>query len=197
MTALNLEYYKGIIKERMGEKRYIHSVNVAKAAKHLAEKYSADVEKAVVAGILHDVTKETPYDVQLKIIQENGIILDGVQQFSPKTWHAISGSVYVKTQLGITDAEILNAIRYHTSGRENMSLLEKVIFVADFIGEERDYKGVDVMRKKAENSLEEAMLYGVTFSITDLATRQCAIDQNTLALYNQLIINNNINNIKE
>ena len=71
-----------------------------------------------------------------------------------------------------------------------MSLLEKVIFVADFIGEERDYKGVDVMRKKAESSLDEAMLYGVTFSITDLAARQCAIDQNTLALYNQLIINN-------
>lgn len=190
MTALNLEYYKGIIKERMGEKRYIHSVNVAKVAKHLAEKYGADVEKAVIAGILHDVTKETPYDIQLKIMQENGIILDSVQQVSPKLWHAISGSVYVKTQLGITDAEILNAIHYHTSGRENMSLLEKVIFVADFIGEERDYKGVDVMRKKAESSLDEAMLYGVTFSITDLAARQCAIDQNTLALYNQLVINN-------
>ena len=191
MTALNLEYYKGIIKERMGDKRYIHSVNVARAAKYLEEKYGADVEKAVIAGILHDVTKETPYDIQLKIMQENGIILDSVQQVSPKLWHAISGSVYVKTQLGITDAEILNAIRYHTSGRENMSLLEKVIFVADFIGEERDYKGVDVMRKKAESSLDEAMLYGVTFSITDLAARQCAIDQNTLALYNQLIINNN------
>lgn len=191
MTALNLEYYKGIIKKRMGDKRYIHSVNVARSAKHLAEKYGADVEKAVIAGILHDVTKETPYDIQLKIMQENGIILDSVQQVSPKLWHAISGSVYVKTQLGITDAEILNAIRYHTSGRENMSLLEKVIFVADFIGEERDYKGVDVMRKKAESSLDEAMLYGVTFSITDLAARQCAIDQNTLALYNQLIINNN------
>lgn len=191
MTALNLEYYKGIIKKRMGDKRYIHSVNVARAAMHLAEKYGADVEKAVIAGILHDVTKETPYDIQLKIMQENGIILDSVQQVSPKLWHAISGSVYVKTQLGITDAEILNAIRYHTSGRENMSLLEKVIFVADFIGEERDYKGVDVMRKKAESSLDEAMLYGVTFSITDLAARQCAIDQNTLALYNQLIINNN------
>ena len=157
----------------------------------MAEKYGADVEKAVIAGILHDVTKETPYDIQLKIMQENGIILDSVQQVSPKLWHAISGSVYVKTQLGITDAEILNAIRYHTSGRENMSLLEKVIFVADFIGEERDYRGVDVMRKKAESSLDEAMLYGVTFSITDLAARQCAIDQNTLALYNQLIINNN------
>lgn len=191
MTALNLEYYKGIIKKRMGDKRYIHSVNVARSAKHLAEKYGANVEKAVIAGILHDVTKETPYDIQLKIMQENGIILDSVQQVSPKLWHAISGSVYVKTQLGITDAEILNAIRYHTSGRENMSLLEKVIFVADFIGEERDYKGVDVMRKKAESSLDEAMLYGVTFSITDLAARQCAIDQNTLALYNQLIINNN------
>lgn len=190
MSILTFDDYKKIIKERMGKNRYIHSINVAKAAEGLAKKYGADIEKARIAGILHDITKEMPYDQQLKIMQDNGIMLDNVQQFSPKTWHAISGSAYVKTKLNIDDHDILNAIRYHTSGRAGMSLLEKVIFVADFIGDERDYNGVDVMREKAQKSLEEAMLYGVTFSITDLAKRQFAIDTNTLDLFNELIINN-------
>lgn len=186
---MNFDDYKKIIKERMGKKRYIHSINVAKAALQLAKKYGADTEKAVTAGILHDITKETPNDEQLQIINSNGIILDNVQEFSPKTWHAISGSAYVKQNLKIDDEDILNAIRYHTSGRANMSLLEKIIFVADFIGDERDYDGVEIMRAKAKNSLEEAMLYGVSFTIKDLVQRQCAIDVNTLSLYNELIIN--------
>lgn len=175
----------------MGKKRYTHSINVAKAAQQLAIRYGGDIEKAMIAGILHDITKEMPFDQQLQIIESNGIILNNVQSFSPKTWHAISGSVVIEKEIGIADEDILNAVKYHTSGRANMSLLEKIIFVADFIGEERDYKGVDVMRSKAKKSLEEAMLYGVTFTIRDLAERQCAIDMNTLALYNELIINKN------
>ena len=185
---MNFEDYKKLIKEKMSKKRFIHSVNVAKAAEQLAVKYGGDVEKAKIAGILHDITKESPYDEQLKIMEINGIILDDVQQFSPKTWHAISGSVYVRRVLRIEDEDIINAIRYHTSGRAGMSLLEKIIFTADFIGEERDYKGVDVMRDKAKGSLEEAMLYGVSFSITDLTERQCAIDRNTFGLYNELVM---------
>ena len=175
----------------MGKKRYTHSINVAKAAQQLAIRYGGNIEKAMIAGILHDITQEMPFDQQLQIIESNGIILNNVQSFSPKTWHAISGSVVIEKEIGIADEDILNAVKYHTSGRANMSLLEKIIFVADFIGEERDYKGVDVMRSKAKKSLEEAMLYGVTFTIRDLAERQCAIDMNTLALYNELIINKN------
>lgn len=188
MICLNFEDYKQVIKGRMSKKRYVHSVNVAKAARQLAVQYGADVEKAVIAGILHDITKETPYDEQLQIINSNGIILDDVQRFLPKTWHAISGSLYIKEYLNIQDTDIINAVRYHTSGRADMSLLEKVIFVADFIGEERNYKGVDIMRQKAKRSLEEAMLYGVSFSISDLTARQYAIDANTLGLYNRLIL---------
>ena len=188
MICLNFEDYKQVIKGRMSKKRYVHSVNVAKAARQLAVQYGADVEKAVIAGILHDITKETPYDEQLQIINSNGIMLDDVQRFLPKTWHAISGSLYIKEYLNIQDTDIINAVRYHTSGRADMSLLEKVIFVADFIGEERNYKGVDIMRQKAKRSLEEAMLYGVSFSISDLTARQYAIDANTLGLYNRLIL---------
>ena len=176
---MSIESYKKIIKGRMGEKRYIHSVNVAKQAQKLAKIY---------AGILHDVTKETPFDEQLKIITEGGIILDEIEKSSQKLWHPISGSVYIQKYLDINDADIINAIRFHTTGRSNMSLLEKIIFVADFTGDERNYDGVDIMREKALRSLEEAMIYGLQFTIQDLSSRALTIHPNALSCYNELIL---------
>lgn len=188
---MNYDDYKKIIKGRMSEHRYIHSVNVAKEAVRLAKKYGADPSKAQIAGILHDITKETSPQEQLKTITEDGIILDNVQKSSYKLWHAISGSSYVKLNLEINDQDILNAIRYHTSGRANMSLLEKVIFIADFTGAERDYDGVDIMREKANRDLEEAMAFGLTFTITDLAKRNLPIHYDALDAYNQIMIKGN------
>lgn len=183
-----IESYKKIIKGRMGEKRYIHSVNVAKQAQKLAKIYGCDEEKAMTAGIFHDVTKETPFDEQLKIITEGGIILDEIEKSSQKLWHPISGSVYIQKYLDINDADIINAIRFHTTGRSNMSLLEKIIFVADFTGDERNYDGVDIMREKALRSLEEAMIYGLQFTIQDLSSRALTIHPNALSCYNELIL---------
>ena len=188
-----IESYKKIIKGRMGEKRYIHSVNVAKQAQKLAKIYGCDEEKAMTAGILHDVTKETPFDEQLKIITEGGIILDEIEKLSQKLWHPISGSVYIQKYLDINDADIINAIRFHTTGRSNMSLLEKIIFVADFTGDERNYDGVDIMREKALRSLEEAMIYGLQFTIQDLSSRALTIHPNALSCYNELILKDEMN----
>jgi nicotinate-nucleotide adenylyltransferase len=188
-----LDDYKSLIKSRMGEHRYLHSKNVAKQAKKLAEIYGCDTEKAVVAGILHDVTKETPFDQQLKIISSGGIILDELENTTPKLWHSISGSVFVRDTLGIKDDDIINAIRYHTTGRAKMSLLEKIIFVADFTGEERNYNGVEIMREKSERSLEEAMLFGLQFTLQDLSGRMLTIHPNALACYNELILKDEIN----
>lgn len=185
---MSIEKYKKLIKSRMGEKRYIHSVNVSKEAVRLARLYGGDEEKAQTAGILHDVTKETPFDEQEKLIKKAGIELDEVQKRAPKLWHAISGSAYLKTELNITDEDILNAIRYHTTGRANMSLLEKIIFVADFTGAERNYNGVEIMREKAGRSLDEAIIFGLSFSIKDLAQRNLAIDINQINAYNQLVL---------
>lgn len=148
---LSVNEYKKIIKARMGDYRYTHSVNVSKEARKLAKLYGADEEKAAIAGILHDITKETPKDEQLQIILDGGIILDSIQMNAPKLWHSISGSVYVQKELGIEDEDILNAIKYHTTGRAGMTLLEKIIFIADFTSEERDYKGVSTMRKKSRD----------------------------------------------
>ena len=185
---MNIDSYKKIIKSRMSEYRYKHSVNVSKEAVRLAKKYGANEEKAAIAGILHDITKENSKDEQLQIMSDGGIILDNVQKSSSKLWHGISGSIYIRDNLGITDEDILNAIKYHTTGRAGMSVLEKVIFVADFTSEERDYSGISTIRKKANKSLEDAMLYGLQFTLKDLSKRALIIHPDALACYNEIVL---------
>lgn len=185
---MNLSDYKKIIRGKMGDFRYEHSVNVSKEAKKLARLYGANEEKAQLAGILHDITKEMPKDEQLQIIVDSGIILDNVQKNAPKLWHGISGSIYVQQNLCINDEDILNAIRYHTTGRANMSLLEKIIFIADFTSEERTYSGVATMRKKSRKSLDEAMLYAYKFTFKDLSKREIAIHPDEVACYNDIVL---------
>lgn len=187
---MNLDEYRNLIKSKMSEHRFVHSVNVSKEARKLAKIYGADAEKAAIAGILHDITKEMPVEEQLKIITDSGIILDNVQKNAPKLWHGISGIIYIKENLDINDADILNAIRYHTTGRAGMSLLEKIIFVADFTSQERTYKGVSTMRKKSRKTLDEAMLYGFKFTFSDLSKRELAIHPDELACYNEIVLSN-------
>ena len=167
---MTVKDYEEIIGKRMKSVRLKHSKNVAKEAVRLAKKYGADVQKAEIAGILHDATKETPDDEQLALMEKIGISASEMKNLSRKLWHAISGSAFVKAELGITDEDIINSIRYHTTGRENMTVLEKVIFVADFISADRDYDGVERMRKIADKDLDEAVLEGMAFTIADFLT---------------------------
>ena len=183
---MTISEYEEIISSRMKSARFRHSKNVSKEAVRLAKKYGADVEKAEIAGILHDATKETPDDEQLELIERAGIEITQLERSSRKLWHAISGAAFVKVELGINDDDILNSIRYHTTGRAGMSLLEKVIFIADFTSAERDYEGVDRMRKAAEKSLEDAMLEGISFTIADLAQRKLTIAPDTFMAYNEV-----------
>ncbi len=178
--------YEEIIGKRMKSGRFKHSKNVAKEAVRLAMKYGADVEKAEIAGILHDATKESSEQEQMELIERAGIELTPLERSTHKLWHAISGAAFVQVELGITDPDIINAIRYHTTGREGMSLLEKVIFIADFTSAERDYDGVDRMRKIADKNLDEAVLEGMSYTIADLAQRKLTIAPDTFLGYNEV-----------
>ncbi len=180
--------YEQIIKNNMKDKRFSHCKNVAKEAVALAEIHGADTDKAKLAGILHDATKEFSFERQLQIIKDGGIILDDIEKISTNLWHAISGSVYARDVLHIDDEDILNAIRYHTSGRVNMSLLEKIIYVADYTSAERSFEGVDYMRKLARKNLNEAILFGTSFTIADLAKHNRLIHPNAVALFNNTLI---------
>lgn len=182
---MTIKDYEDIISKMMKSARFRHSKNVAKEAVRLAKKYGADPQKAELAGILHDATKETPEDEQMELIARAGIVLSPLERSSQKLWHAISGSAFVMVELGITDKEIIDSIRYHTTGRAGMTLLDKVIFIADFTSAERDYEGVDKMRKVADKNLDEACLEGMSFTIADLAERKLTIATDTFEGYNE------------
>ena len=176
-----------IIKGRLTEQRFIHSLNVADCAKELAIKFGADPEKAYTAGLIHDSCKNLETSAQLQYLLENKVGLSEYELAAPKLFHAICGAVFVEKELGCTDEEIITAVRYHTTGRSNMTLLEKVIFIADFIGKERNYDGVEIMREKAKRSLDEAIVEGLSFTIKDLIDAGRIIHPDTLGAYNDAI----------
>lgn len=182
-----MEHYKKILRERLTEKRYEHSLKVAEKAVYLARKYGADVEKAELAGLLHDITKQTDTQEQLKLLDEAGIKLTEMELANEKLWHAISGAAYLKTVLKIEDKDILNAVRYHTTGRVGMSLLEKIIFLADMISDDRIFDGVDEARALAEENLEMALCLSAKLSIEWLLAKRAAIAPDTLGLYNETV----------
>ncbi len=182
--------FKVLLKERLVPERYIHSLNVAESSVYLAEKYGADKDKAFIAGLLHDVTKNENPDKQLQMMKNDGIILSQTELFNKKLWHAMSGEVYARTVLGITDKEILGAIRYHTTGKAKMNLLEKTVYVADYISAERDYPDAWVMRELAEKSLEEASLYALKYSLKTLSKEERVLHVDSVEYYNELVMQN-------
>lgn len=186
-TERNAEFLEEIKKHLQPERLY-HSINVAEEAKKLALHYGADPEKAYTAGLLHDILKNTSDEVLLNFFRENGIILTQTEQVSRKTWHAIAGEAYCRLKLSVTDSEILSAIRWHTTARAGMTLLDKVIFIADFISADRAYDGVERMREKAYVSLESAMLEGLQFTLTELIENGWAVHEDSLAAYNELAV---------
>lgn len=181
--------YIEILKSRLKEKRLVHSLCVADSAYFLAEKYGADKKKAYLSGLLHDITKQTKDDEQLQILEKGGIMLSCVEKMGKKTWHAMSGEAYLRTQLGVNDSEVLSAVRYHTTGRGGMTLLEKVVFTADFISEDRDYDDVEVIRSLAWNEgIDEACFYGLQYTIKELADGGYVIHRDSVDFYNELSI---------
>ena len=188
-TRLNRdEQFIEIIRGRLTPARFRHSLAVAEEAERLAKKYGADPARARTAGILHDILKDAGEDAQLQIFQDFAILLDNVEQQAPKLWHARAGALFIEKVLGVTDPDILAAVRYHTTARAGMSPLEKVLFIADFTSADRDYKDVDVMRRLADEGLSQAMLYALSYTIRDLVKKQAAIHPDTLAAYNEQTI---------
>lgn len=181
--------YISVVEHKLSPKRFKHSLEVAESAKVLAKKYDADADKANLCGLLHDVMKDAPKDEQLYIIEKSGIILSSSEKANPKLWHAIAGAAYLREELNITDEDIFNAVCYHTTGRAGMSLLEKVIYIADYISADRTYNGAGEMRKLAQTSLEDAMLFALEFSIKKLAETGLVIHTDSVECYNELIIN--------
>ena len=177
-----------LIRSKLSADRFNHSLNVADSAKELALRYGADVDKAYTAGLLHDVMKNASEEEQLGVLSEAGIELMPVERENKKLWHAIAGAAYVKFVMGIDDRDIIRAVRYHTTGRSGMSLLERIVYLADYISADRNYNGVEDMRRLCKSDSDEAILYALTFGIPDLVSKGRVIHPDSIDLYNEVII---------
>ena len=180
--------YEQEVKRHLTDKRFFHSQCVAAEAARLAQRYGADVEKARLAGILHDIMKDTAPQEQLKILQDSGILLTKTQRHNRKLWHALAGAAYLQQTLQVKDGDIVEAVRCHTSGKKDMSLLEKVLFVADYISADREYPGVERMRQAAYRSLEEAIVEGVLFTVQELMGQRLPVAAESVEAYNDALL---------
>ena len=145
------------------------------------------MEKARLAGILHDVMKDTAPEEQLKIMERSGIILTEAQRRNTKLWHALSGAAFVESELGVADRDILDAIACHTGGKAGMTTLDKVLFVADYISADRDYPGVEELRIAAESSLEEVIVEGITFTMQERMGQRMTMEPRSIDAYNEAL----------
>ena len=188
MNNPDIENYKEILRERLNDHRYYHSLCVADEAKRLAHLYGGNAEKCYLAGLLHDITKNSDRQEHLHFFETFGIMLSDVEKNAEKLWHAMSGSGYLKNILKIDDEEILDAVRYHTTAKANMSLTAKILYLADFTSKDRDYTDVNVIRALVDKSLDEAFIYALKYSIIDLTEHSKAIHPDTVEAFNQSVL---------
>jgi len=174
------------VKSQMPAKRWEHTLGVMETSVILARRYGCDPEKAYTAAILHDVCKFWPVQEQAKVIRENNLPQD-LLDYDKELWHAHAGAFIAKRDYGIGDEEILDAIRYHTSGRQGMSLLEKVVCLADYIEPGRDFPGVHNIREIAEHSVEKALLYAFDGTIRFLLDKGRKVYPLTIHARNGLV----------
>jgi len=159
-------------------KRHRHILGVEEEAVRLARRWGADEDLARRAGILHDCTKYLSLKEQLQICREYGIVLDEMEEASDKLLHSKTGAAMAKYVYGQPE-EVYQAIFWHTTGRPDMALLEKIIYLADYIEPNRDFEGLDELRKLCYKDLDAGLEMGLTMSVEDLKRRNVPIHTNT------------------
>ena len=174
------------LSNKINGKRFEHSVNTAKEAVALSSIYGADKEKAYIAGLLHDVAKGLPPDVLKNIAVNNNITVDKYENDNPELLHGKISAVIVSRELGITDEDILCAIRWHTTGRAGMSLLEKIIYLADVIEPSREFKEIKRLRETAYKDIDAAMVMGLADAIKYVKSRGFTLHPRSIEAYNDL-----------
>lgn len=190
---LSIEEMNLYLKENLQEKRYIHVKGVVAMAKRLAELNNFSEEKAEIAALAHDVAKNLSKDKMKEIITENNIVISALEENNSNLWHSIIAPIVAKDKLGIEDEEILDSIRWHTTGKENMSILAKIIYIADMIEPNRDFSGVEEIRKITIDNLDAGVYNGLTHSIQFLLTKNLLIDENTIKARNYFLLDSEFN----
>ena len=184
---LPMERLERVVIKLLNPNRVAHVLGCRDTAVELAKRWGADVTDAARAGILHDVTKALDGPLQLTLCAEYGTILDDFGQQNPKTLHALTGSLVAERIFGENEA-VVSAIRHHTTGKANMTLLEKIIYVADYMEPCRKFPGVEKLREYAFSDIDAALKLGLEMTLENLKSRELEISpesQEALAFLNQ------------
>ena len=152
---------------RLKPNRVAHVVGCESEAVKLAQRWGEDPEDAAEAGILHDITKKLSLQEQLILCDKYGIINDTIEEHNVKLLHAKTGAAMAKRLFNVSK-EVYEAIRWHTTGKPDMTLLEKIIYMADYIEPNRDFEGVEKLRTLAYENLDAAMALGLKMSLEDI-----------------------------
>lgn len=171
---------------KLGHRRFIHSVGVAGTAAALAMKYDEDIYKAQIAGILHDCAKCHSDDELIRLCKKTDISISEFEETHGFLLHAKYGAYLAENKYGISDPDILNAIRWHTTGRENMSLLEKIVFISDYIEPTRNKSdNLPLIRMEAfnGNDIDNVLVMIMSNTLDYLASTGSSIDDTTLNAY--------------
>lgn len=183
----NIENIKNKLKTELSQKRFIHSLNVMETAIKLASKYLPDdIERVAVAALLHDLARDLSIEEMLKICNKYNIEYDDTM-LHPALLHASVGAEIAKIHYGINDPDIISAIRFHTVAKEDMTIMEKIVFIADYIEPGRSYPEADIVREISEHNIDKAVLTILNQTINYLILKGSLIHINAVNARNFLI----------
>ncbi len=184
---MKADRYIEIIKTKLDQELFNHSLGVAEAAAKLAQRYGAATDSAYLAGIIHDYGKRFSGQELLKLAQEMNIRLDWITRQEKRLLHAPVGAALIRKELLIDDPDILKAVANHTTGCSGMSKLEKIVYLADYIETGRDYPEVEKIRQIALKDFELALLEAVEFAIRSVLDRKLLLHPDSVAFRNELL----------
>ena len=185
LKRLSLEELRPIALSYLKAKRIPHVLGTEQTAKELAERYGANVEKARFAALLHDATKRLSMEEQLALCEHYHIVLDELEQCALKLLHAKTGAALARDVFGADD-EIYNAILWHTTGKPGMTVLEKVLYLADYIEPNRDFDGVEELRKVVWEDIDRGLAMGLAMTVEEMEERGNPVHHNTLEALDEL-----------
>lgn len=184
---MTIDFLKKELSNVLSKKRYEHSIRVLETALTLGKIYDGDLNRISTAALLHDYAKEFKKEDLIKIAKEH--FLDETENYlgNVEILHSYASAYIAKEIFKINDIEILNAIKYHTTGRKNMSLTEKIVYIADAIEPKRDYPHVEKIRDLALVNLNKAILLEVNKKIEYLVKGEFIIHINSIEMRNWLL----------
>lgn len=183
-----IENIKKDLLENISKNRYLHTMRVVETCERLAKVHNEDLEKVRLAALLHDSAKFISKDRVFEMAKKLDILDEEIYGYNIALVHAPLAAKIARDKYAIKDQDILNAISYHTTGRENMSLLEKIVFMGDYIEPSRDFRGIEEIRKLAFDDLDGSLILAIDTNIRFLLERGKLISLDSIKARNYLLI---------